>query len=109
MNFLLNEEGREYSYCDIGVECAYCGCDNTHHKKVVVYSRAGEDAEHGRKIEINTNIGNVKQFAKSNMINNPSPRRGGIVIELWCEGCEQTTNLNIYQHKGKTFIDTTVK
>jgi hypothetical protein len=38
------------------------------------------------------------------MENNPSRRREGLTIQLWCEGCSATPKLILYQHKRCTYI-----
>ncbi|HXU03825.1 MAG TPA: hypothetical protein VN903_22825, partial [Polyangia bacterium] len=35
---------------------------------------------------------------------NPSGRRDGIAIDLWCESCKEGSTLTIAQHKGMTAI-----
>ena len=35
---------------------------------------------------------------------NPSARRYGLRIFFWCEHCCAVPVLNIYQHKGNTFL-----
>ena len=36
---------------------------------------------------------------------NPSPRRQGMLIEFYCEGCEGALRLAVFQHKGSTYME----
>jgi hypothetical protein len=84
--------------------CEHCGSEYTHQTKTTIYERE-EDAEFGKKYTIN-NMG-FRCFNKSKLKHNPSLRRQGITIDLFCECCHNITKLNIVQHKGQTLIYTT--
>lgn len=79
--------------------CPNCGSENTHHTAVDVYARLREDADghHARVdrtgVKVDTDISG-----------NPSRRRDGIKINLWCEECNFIHDLEISQHKGNTII-----
>jgi len=46
---------------------------------------------------------------KSDLKGNPSMRRDGLKIHFKCEMCPVKSVLEIYQHKGQTFIEFKVK
>lgn len=80
--------------------CPFCHYTYTHHGTIDVWDRS-EDAKTG----LHTTLNNSAVHTESAMTgNNPSPRRDGLTIQLWCEGCDAHYLLSIYQHKGETFI-----
>lgn len=82
--------------------CPRCGGDNLHHGAVTTYDRA-EDAP--RVIETRINGGKIEINASSAGEDNPSRRRGGLVVDFWCEQCGNAPmQLCIAQHKGSTEI-----
>lgn len=102
--------------------CANCKSpDDTpflHHFKVEVFDRK-EDAETGNKTTVfcdpmpptEDKDGYLDYAAPVNSVEisksldgNPSARRGGINIHLWCELCHGITVVKILQHKGQTFV-----
>ena len=85
---------------DGGLQCAHCGGDYLHHYEVTVFER-DEDAEEGLQVAI---LDGQVTISKD-MTGNPSLRRHGISILLWCEDCGKNTGLEIAQHKGQTFIN----
>jgi len=82
------------------LECAACGCENIHHSKVEVFDRESEDSETGLHVTID---GDVK--IDMSMEGNPSSRRDGVLIYLWCEQCNEKTVFSLSQHKGITYLD----
>ena len=90
------------SHCDTShpLRCPNCGGEYLHHNKIEIFER-NEDAETGCHIvsdgeDITTN----RDISK-----NPSNRRHGLTIFLWCELCHKTCHLDIAQHKGNTYMD----
>ena len=98
---------------DPGLQCPRCSGENLHHQSVELFNRH-EDAEQGDHITIAVpeSLGWEDEFGlprpvtkssmDSNMKNNPSSRRTGVVINFCCEGCGHDLTLNIAQHKGTT-------
>ena len=70
-----------------------------HHSVVDVFERGEDEPEH-TKVHVDGN--NVIISRGKN--GNPSLRRDGLSIFFWCETCENHPKLNIYQHKGSTYI-----
>jgi hypothetical protein len=94
------------------VQCPSCGEQSLHHQGVCITDR-NEDAETGTVVLVD-GIGDWYQEKKyfevrcindATMAMNPSPRRGGIVINFCCESCDALPQLGIYQHKGVTLIE----
>ncbi len=93
------------------VQCPFCDNQTLHHRGVCITDRP-EDAEKGFVVLV-TGIGDwdreknleVRSINDATMALNPSPRRGGIVIEFCCEHCDAKPQLGIYQHKGTTLIE----
>lgn len=84
------------------LKCPCCEGDYIHHRKISIFSRS-EDAERGALVIVEGE--EVTCNSSSKLENNPSPRRDGMSIELWCEFCHSILQLNIFQHKGQTFFD----
>jgi len=80
--------------------CPKCHCNNLHQTAVDVYFRP-EDAAHG--IHTRVDLRGVK--TDMNVSGNPSARRSGLFITFECEQCEGNKMLNIYQHKGTTYLE----
>ncbi len=86
--------------------CPRCGFDYLHHSHVEVFERAEDNLEVLRTtISYSKASVDVVQNAASL---NPSPRRDGLNVHFWCEGCggEGSPNqivFSIFQHKGQTF------
>lgn len=81
-----------------------------HHKEVLINDRF-EDSKTGKSIWVgglshwSDRTFQFKYCEESNMSLNPSPRRGGILIEFDCECCLAKPQLGIFQHKGLTCIE----
>lgn len=99
---------------DNALLCPVCNGNNLHHVAVTKYSGT-EDAEH---VRVTRTEGDMFSsiIAPRKTSGNPSSRRGGIVIEFWCENCHGEWNerpanyaenfkLQIQQHKGTTYLD----
>lgn len=83
------------------LQCSNCNEGYTHHTNVTAYVRDKEDAEIGMVFGTDR----AGSFTlRSSMGRNPSPRRNGIRIKVECEQCEGTTELQIIQHKGQTYL-----
>jgi hypothetical protein len=87
----LNEDGL--------LNCPTCGGDYLHHSTVIVYTRDREDGE--SEIIVAGKGHNPAQ----QIFLNPSGRRNGIAIKVFCENCDFDGELTIAQHKGSTFME----
>ena len=85
------------------MECPRCGCKSLHQREVRVYCRDKEDSKCGLAILLKNNHG-ATMFVSTSLEDNPSKRRDGLFIKFWCEGCDGLSGLDIYQHKGSTFV-----
>ena len=82
--------------------CANCGEGyGLHHYEVQTFSRR-EDAEKGLHVTVNIKGDEVQ--VNDRLYDNPSSRRGGIVIKFWCELCGVDSILHIAQHKGAELV-----
>jgi hypothetical protein len=95
----------EYSSSAALLRCPSCGdAYGLHHTTVEVFSRE-EDAETGNHTTVYLN----RTITDSSMEGNPSRRRDGIIIHLYCEHCEDADiSLEIAQHKGVTLLQAVV-
>lgn len=90
--------------------CPKCndGAGYLSHFHVDVYDRQ-EDDEVGLSVSVHLADGNVIVDKYSNSVSevsrNPSARRGGIVVSLRCEKCENVSCLTIAQDKGQTVVE----
>lgn len=82
--------------------CPSCGDSYLHHANVHVWQR-DEDQKEGTLIVSTRN----ETITSNNypMSGCPSPRRNAVAIQFWCECCHNINQLNIYQHKGETFME----
>lgn len=85
------------------LRCKSCGFNCVHQERVDVFER-GEDQEYG----VHVSVGNMKAVIDTSLTDNPSKRRDGVSIFYSCEACNDITRLDIYQHKGNTFIEDSV-
>jgi hypothetical protein len=83
--------------------CPMCTSTNLHQTDVAVFGR-NEDDDQVRVTTVTEN-GVHEATIANNLSLNPSPRRYGLRISFWCEICEKTPDLAIYQHKGETYIE----
>jgi hypothetical protein len=89
--------------------CPSCGETYLHQGTVEFFFRAAEDAP--SKVLVAKSDGTI---ATTSPNPNPSSRRQGLLIHFQCEYChiteggdwsEKTAILEIYQHKGQTFME----
>jgi hypothetical protein len=93
----MTEWGNRGPIVEHGIlSCPDCGGTCLHQGAVSVFVRPVED---GRCVS--THINGVVAG------DNPSPRRDGLTIRFFCETCgvRGRRALNIFQHKGQTFIE----
>jgi hypothetical protein len=93
--------------------CPSCGSFYLHHCAVATLRR-GEDSAKGDTVLV-TGLDHFwleenyaySITAKNNVLleQNPSPRRGSIITEFFCECCHAKPQLAIIQHKGCTYLD----
>lgn len=97
------------------VMCPDCGMKSTHHDCVSIYERKAEDSHRGLRVKVSgldiphrskLTSWAVEVDEDSEMSGNPSRRRQGLVIRMWCEDCGAIWNVLIAQHKGQTLIST---
>lgn len=80
--------------------CPRCGTNYMHHEKVDIFERS-EDAKTGLRVSVS----NSKASIDTSLEGNPSARRDGLIVTLWCENCHCISELSIAQHKGQTYVD----
>lgn len=80
--------------------CPFCGYMFIHHGKVEVFGRNEDDNSPNHVTIERYNV----TVDRSNS-GNPSSRREGVRIQLWCEQCKRIHYMEISQHKGVTFIE----
>ena len=97
-------------------ECPDCGGNNLHQGSVTIFNHDGSDIEWDEKTgdykhAMRTRVTHVMADntittarVPPEATNNLSLDRNGLLIEFWCEGCENKPKLAIYQHKGTTLI-----
>lgn len=84
------------------LKCPGCGATFLHHSTIDVYDRSVEDGDDSQTMHVRVADGRV-EIDHSNH-GNPSDRRDGLRIELWCELCPTRSVLTIAQHKGETHV-----
>ena len=84
------------------IVCPYCQTSYMHQGIVQVFDRS-EDSSECRRTTVGEKV-SVDNLGSQN----PSSRRQGARIRFWCEGCPHKYWLNVYQHKGRTFLSWTV-
>lgn len=81
--------------------CPVCGNCNLHHEAIEWWTRPGGEDGHSEV----TILGEVREGRVPDHSHNPSSRRNGLRLRLYCEfGCDVPA-LDISQHKGVTFIE----
>jgi hypothetical protein len=96
----------------LALKCAHCGGTNLHHDEVVVFERR-EDALEGTRVMVagvdrqeDSGAGLFPRVTvDASTLGNPSARRQGVHVGLWCEQCGQRSSLSIAQHKGETYLE----
>ena len=81
------------------LRCPQCGEQNLHHGNVEVFNRDREDGP-GNCTIVGPRLASVSRDQEGN----PSPRRDGMLVHMWCEHCPAKPTLGILQHKGTTFV-----
>ena len=79
--------------------CPHCGEAFLHQYKTEIFDRKEDDVE-GLHVTTDTEQGII---IKKDLEGNPSKRRDGSKVHFFCENCNQSSALEIYQHKGQTF------
>lgn len=77
--------------------CPHCGAEQMHHGAVEIFDRP-EDAPSASHVVVDGESIRIDRDGTGN----PSLRRHGLRIRLWCEICSSVSQLNIAQHKGDT-------
>ena len=86
--------------------CPACGSNYLHFDRVTVYPRVeDEDCDPVVVPVPDGPPGRPRDLPTTPM--NPSARRSGIVIDGWCEGCDQRWAIEVEQHKGQTMMEGT--
>ncbi len=89
--------------------CPSCQEPLLHQNEVEVFDR-DEDAREGQHVHITNRDAPMNESTPTQvtvdtkLVGNPSIRRQGIAITLWCESCQGRSTLLIYQHKGCTYM-----
>jgi len=83
--------------------CPDCGSTLLHHVKIDTYDRVTEDSP--RQIHTEFYCGGTPRphSLPAHNPGNPSTRRGGLVIQFYCEECSGAKKLAFAQHKGETY------
>lgn len=84
-----------------GLKCPGCGWEFLHHDKVEVWWRDREDSTTGQHVVCAEGQSLV---VDGEMAGNPSGRRDGVTVHLWCEVCGARSFLDLAQHKGHTLL-----
>ena len=82
--------------------CPHCGGYYLHHMTTEVFERR-EDAEKGTHITVKREALTM-DTSVTTKDGNPSSRRSGINIILWCEDCNNELKMTMSQHKGLTYM-----
>lgn len=83
------------------VNCPHCGDIYMHHDVIDVFTRTDEDSASGSHVVVDGHTTTLT----TDLSSNPSLRRDGIKIHMWCECCLGRSVMTIVQHKGITFVD----
>ena len=93
-------KGKTMKLLDNALLCQNCGLEWLHQVETNVFERE-PDAEDGFHVRITRKLSTVDRHLDEN----PSGRRSGLSITFSCEQCDALPVLNIYQHKGQTFVE----
>jgi len=80
--------------------CPHCGEVFLHQYKTEIFDRDEDELEGFHVITDREN----DIIIKRDLEGNPSKRRDGLKIHFFCEMCSAKSVLDIYQHKGQTFV-----
>ena len=87
--------------CETNMECPCCDDGKyLHHYEITCFERA-EDAATCQQTTITAEGTKV---TVTDGRGNPSSRRHGCVVEMWCEICGGRSRMTCAQHKGHTLI-----
>ena len=85
--------------------CPWCRGVFTHHQRVAIHQREPfEDGDSHATVVATASDGDDLAGAPD-VPGNPSSRRNGITVDLYCELCAGWFALRIAQHKGQTIVD----
>ena len=92
---------KQLKFFETRLNCPICEDEesNLHHGKIETFDRE-EDAEKGTHVTINGSSVSID----NNISGNPSKRRDGIKMQVYCEQCDESSTLCIVQHKGLTLM-----
>lgn len=92
---------RELKFVDTRLTCPVCKDEesNLHHSDVNIFNRE-ENAEKGTHVRVQGS----KVTINDELTGNPSKRRNGITMKIWCEQCDAESIFAIVQHKGLTMM-----
>ena len=89
-----NEDGEKI------LVCPHCGEVFLHQYKTEIFDRDEDELEGLHVITDREN----DIIIKRDLEGNPSKRRDGLRVHFFCEICRASSALEIYQHKGQTFV-----
>ena len=84
--------------------CPNCGFDYTHEISMDCWFRFSEESNDCN----HTHVDSENAFVDGDISGNPSDRRNGFTMVYYCENCNAISQLEIAQHKGMIFLDTSV-
>jgi hypothetical protein len=87
------------------LRCPRCNGDYLHHHAVTVYDRGGEGPGPDEASVTTVDFDGTRVGKVSGQSGNPSRYRNGMIIRFDCENCDALVRLDLYQHKGQTFLD----
>jgi hypothetical protein len=83
------------------LRCPHCDGEHLHHGSVAVYCRIDGEDSLSEAVTVGPGLQvNFRREAREN----PSDRRNGAKIRLFCEVCHGLSELCIAQHKGETLV-----
>jgi len=89
-----NEDGENL------LQCSHCGEVFLHQFRIEVFAREEDESE-----GCHVTVGREKNVTIDRDISrNPSPRRSGLKVWFFCEICGHNSVLDIWQHKGQTYL-----
>jgi len=83
--------------------CKKCGFNYLHQERIEIFDRTEDESE-----GLHIHVEGGKAMIDRDISNNPSARRQGVSIFCICEGCHGVTRFDITQHKGNTYIESSV-
>ena len=83
------------------LRCPVCGGEYLHQDNTEIFNRSHEDSTEG----LHVTVDGQKLQTDHSQTGNPSLRRDGMRIDLWCELCNSSSSLTIVQHKGNTLLE----